>query len=231
MSTLTVGDLTFDVRRSASRKHLRITVDRGGELLITAPEGCARGVMEAFVREKRFWVYSKLAEKDALGPAPATKQYVNGEGFPYLGRSYRLLIVKGQDVPVKLEAGRFKMSREAVPKAREEMVNWYKLHALDWLERKVERLWRRVGTEPKGVTVRELGYRWGSCTATRRLQFNWRVALLPARLAEYVVVHELVHLRERNHTAAFWRRLERALPDCDARRTHLLTVGATLPSI
>lgn len=221
MSTLTVGDLTFDVRRSANRKQLRITVDRGGELLITAPKGCARGVMETFVREKRFWIYSRLAEKEALGPASATKQYVNGEGFPYLGRSYRLLIVKDQDAPVKLEAGRFKMAREVVPEGRAAMIRWYSDHAAPRLNERVDRYRRRVGVVPKGVTVRDLGYRWGSCGTNRQLYFHWKLALLPPALIDYVVVHELAHLREPHHSARFWKLLEAALPTARELRARL----------
>ena len=72
---------------------LQLTVDRGGELILAVPEACPTQVMEAFVREKRYWIYTKLAQKDALGPALPAKEYVNGEGFPYLGRSHRLLLV------------------------------------------------------------------------------------------------------------------------------------------
>lgn len=81
-------------------------MDRGGELVLSAPEECAIAVMEDFVREKRFWIYTKLAEKESLRASSPTKQYVTGEGFPYLGRSHRLLLVEDQDVPVKLERGR-----------------------------------------------------------------------------------------------------------------------------
>lgn len=93
MTTLTVGDLSFEVRRSARRSSVQITVERGGELLLSAPEACPSSTLERFVREKRFWVYTKLAQEGALGPAAPTKQLVSGEGFLYLGRSHRLLLV------------------------------------------------------------------------------------------------------------------------------------------
>jgi len=117
--TPTVDDLTFAVRRSAGRKTLEIAVERGGELSICAPLGVGKVRMADFVREKKFWLYTKLAEKEALRQPVGGKELVSGEGFPYLGRSYRLLLVDEQDATLKLEAGCFKMRRALAPKGRE----------------------------------------------------------------------------------------------------------------
>ena len=225
MNALTVGDLRFELRPSPKRKSMQITVDRGGELLLSVPEGCAPGVMEDFIRAKRFWIYTKLAEKDALGPRTPRKQYVSGEGFPYLGRSYRLLLVDGQAAQVKLSQGRFMMARSAAAEGRAHMQRWYTERAGPWLSKRVERYQSRVGVEPTSVTVQDLGYRWGSCGKGERLYFHWQTILLPPRIVEYVVAHELVHLLEPHHTPAFWARLERAMPDCAARKQWLAEHG------
>lgn len=220
-SALTVDDLEFEVRRSSRRKTIQITVDRGGELILSAPVGCSEAEMAAFVRDKRRWIYTKLAEKEALwSPAP-DKRYVNGEGFPYLGRSYRLLLVGEQDVPVKLARGRFRIRRKDAPRGDEHMRKWYREHARPWIEKKVNRYAGRVAVEPGGVVVQELGYRWGSCGKGGTLYFHWRTILFPPRIVEYIVVHELVHLREPHHTPEFWLRLERALPDYADRKRWL----------
>lgn len=221
MSHLVIDDLSFEVRRTTDRRTVQITVDRGGELVLTAPDRCGLDVMEAFVREKRFWIYTKLAEKDALRPHVRARRYVSGEGFPYLGRSYRLLLVAKQDAPLKLEHGRFKLRRADVAQGRELMLAWYTARATPWLEARVERLASRVGVKPERVTVQDLGYRWGSCGKGGRLYFHWRSILLPARIVEYVVAHELVHLLEAHHTPAFWTRLERVMPDFAARKQWL----------
>jgi predicted metal-dependent hydrolase len=225
VNQLTVDDLRFEVRRSARRTSVQITVDRGGELLLAAPEGCSTRVMEQFVREKRFWIYTKLAEKDLLGRSASKKEFVNGEGFSYLGRSYRLLLVDRQDVSVKLERGRFKMRRSGVGQGAAHMIGWYCEHGRSWLAKRVERFQRRVGVEPAGVTVQDLGYRWGSCGKGGRLFFHWRTLLLPPPVIEYVVVHELVHLLEVHHTPAFWARVERAMPDFAGRKQWLTERG------
>lgn len=221
MDTLVIDDLHFEVRRSSRRHTVQITVDRGGELVLSAPEQCPIKKMEGFVREKRFWIYTKLAEKEALLKDAPSKEYVNGEGFPYLGRSYRLLLVDHQDVRVKLDRGRFKMRRDATADGRSHMIRWYAEHALNWLPERVDRLAARLGVKPTGIAVKDLGFRWGSCGRDATLNFHWRAILLPPRIVEYIVVHELVHLHEPHHTPEFWRRIERAMPDVAARKQWL----------
>lgn len=221
MDSLVVDDLHFEVRRSPRRQTVQITVDRGGELVLSVPETCPLKKMEGFVREKRFWIYTKLAEKEALLKDAPAKEYVSGEGFPYLGRGYRLLLVVRQDVPVKLDRGRFKMRRDLAANGRAEMVAWYTVHALAWLPKRVSRLAGRVGVEPGKVVVKDLGFRWGSCGKDATLNFHWRTILLPPRIIEYIVVHELSHLHEPHHTPEFWLRVERAMPDFAARKQWL----------
>ena len=174
----------------------------------------------------RLRVYTKLAEKDALRHPVQAKEFVTGEGFRYLGRSYRLLLVDEQDVPLKLEAGRFKLLRGEVGKGREHFVAWYKAHALPWFRRRVKLYAPRIGAEPTRVDVRDLGFRWGSCGRAGGVNFNWQTIVLPANVVDYVVVHELVHLREGNHTPEFWTRVERVLPDFQQRKDWLAANGA-----
>ena len=231
MTTIAVDDLCLELRGSARRRSLQVTVDRDGDLVLFAPTGCERAAIEDFVREKRMWIYRKLAEKELLRQDVPARQYVSGEGFPYLGRNYRLLLVGDQAVPVKLEEGRFKMLRSAAADGRMHMVRWYTEHAEPWLTERVARFAPRTGVQPAGVAIRDLGYRWGSCGRGDRLYFHWRVALLPPRIVEYVVVHELIHLVEQHHTPDFWLRVERAMPDFAARKQWLAERGHSTSAI
>jgi predicted metal-dependent hydrolase len=221
MDSLVVDELHFEVRRSPRRHTVQITVDRGGELVLSAPEACPVKKMEGFVREKRFWIYTKLAEKEVLLRDGPRKEYVSGESFPYLGRSYRLLLVQHQDVPVKLDRSRFSMRRDTAATGRAAMIQWYAEHALAWLPQRVARLASRLGVKPATVAVKDLGYRWGSCGKGGTLNFHWRTILLPPRIVEYVIAHELAHLHEPHHTPEFWRRVERAMSDFAARKQWL----------
>lgn len=224
-TTLTIDDLNFDVRRSARRRTLQITVERSGGLLLSAPEGVDESRMRDFVNEKRFWIYTKLAEKELLRKVVPRKEFVDGEGFLYLGRSYRLKLVDAQDEPLKLCGGHFRLRRDAISAGREHFVRWYSDRARDKLSAHVGELQTRMEVQPAGVKVQDLGYRWGSCGKGDWLYFHWKTILLPSRIVEYVAAHEMVHLHEPHHTPDFWLRLERAMPDFARRKAWLAERG------
>lgn len=231
LSKFQVDDLQFHVRHSARRSTMQITVERDGALVLSAPPGVDEAALRAFVLEKRFWIYTKLAEKDRLQRQVPRKEFVCGEGFLYLGRSHRLKLVDDQDVPLKLVAGRFCLRRDALPAAREHFIRWYSERAKVWLSSRVAEVQSRMEVAPAGVKVQDLGYRWGSCGKGNWLYFHWKAILLPARIAEYVVVHEIAHLHEPHHTPAFWLRVERAMPDYAQRKAWLAEHGIDVEGI
>ncbi|TCO82696.1 hypothetical protein EV699_10488 [Plasticicumulans lactativorans] len=226
-----VDELRFTVRRSARRRTLQITVERNGELIVSAPPDVSDQALRDFVIEKRFWIYTKLAEKERLRCHVPRKEYVDGEGFLYLGRSHRLKLVDQQEAPLKLVNGRFALRRDALPDAREQFVRWYSEHARTWLAARVAAYRSRMEVQPAGVKVQELGYRWGSCGKGDWLYFHWKTILLPARIAEYIVVHEIAHLHQPHHTPEFWLRVERALPDYAQRKAWLAEHGMGVEGI
>lgn len=229
--SLQVDDLRFVLRRSTRRKTMQITVERDGELVLAAPPSVDEAALRAFVLEKRFWIYTKLAEKERLQRRVPRKEFVDGEGFLYLGRSHRLKLVDEQDVALKLAAGRFCLRRDTLPTAREHFIRWYCERARAWLSSRVAEYQSRMEVSPAGVKVQDLGYRWGSCGKGDWLYFHWKTILLPARIAEYVVVHEIAHLHEPHHTPAFWLRVERAMPDYAQRKAWLAEHGIDVEGI
>lgn len=230
-ATLIIDDLKFHVRRSVRRRTLQITVERGGELSLSAPSGVAESSLRDFVREKRFWIYTKLAEKELLRRAVPRKEYVGGEGFLYLGRSYRLKLVDVQDVPLKLSAGRFCLRCDEVGAGRAHFIRWYSERARERLAGLVDGLQARMEVQPAGVKVQDLGYRWGSCGRGDWLYFHWKTILLPSRIVEYVAAHEMAHLHEPHHTPEFWVRLERAMPDYARRKAWLAERGVEVEGL
>ena len=231
MTLFHVDDLAFDLRFSGRRKTLEITVDRNGRLLLAAPKGTEEGLLRAFVREKRYWIHTKLAEKAQLQRSAPKKEFVDGEGFLYLGRSYRLKLVDEPHAALKLIGGRFLLGRALAPHGREQFVRWYIAHGYVWLSQKVAEHAPRMEVKPAGVKVQDLGYRWGSCGKGERLYFHWKSILLPRTVAEYVVIHELAHLHEGHHGPAFWRRVERALPDYQRRKQWLAAHGTEVEGL
>jgi len=225
-----LGDLAFTLRRSPRRTTIGIAVERDGELVLTAPPDCSLTDIARVAEDRRLWVYTKLAQKALLTHPTTPKAYVSGEGFSYLGRSYRLRLIDAAPTdtltpPLRFQQGRFQLRRDAQPQGSAHFVTWYTRHAQPWLTRRVAGLAARLEVAPVGLEVRDLGFRWGSCSTHARLHFHWRVMLLPPRIIDYIIAHELVHLHEPHHAPAFWARLERALPDFAARKQWLAEQG------
>jgi len=227
---LVVDDLVFEIRRSGRRKTIGVSIDRDGSLIIAAPASCTSREIEETAGTKRLWVHKKLAERELLLRPAREKEYVDGEGFWYFGRSYRLLLreptVNGNPIPaLRLHQGRFQLRRDEVCRAREHFLRWYTENGLPWIVSRVSAFADRIGVQPNGAEIRDHGYRWGSCGRDGHLYFHWRTILLPPPVVEYVVVHELVHLREPNHQPSFWQRVERAMPDFAERKRWLAENG------
>lgn len=220
---LQIGELTFQVRRSQRRMTLGLTVDRNGELLIHSPAEATEDELAKWTRSKLLWVYRKLGIRETLVPASREPEFIGGESFSYLGRSYRLAIIAQQKEPLRLERGRFWLRRDAKELAFDHFRRWYIDAGSDWIKRRVAFLARKVGALPAGIDVRDLGFRWGSCGKNDVVFFNWRLFQLPVHLADYVVLHELIHLLEPHHGPEFWRALDRSLPDWKERKEELRT--------
>lgn len=228
MTTITFGELSFEIRHSSKRRTVGITVERDGKLVLAFPPELPRETLEKIVSDKRYWIYSKLLKKELYNPPVNLKEYVSGEGFYYLGRSYRLKIVDEAQTqpPLRLYQSRFELHSQAQTQGRENFIQWYRGHLQPILEEQITALIQRVGAAPRSIQVRELGNHWGSCGHKGDLYFHWRVAMLPQTMIEYLVVHELVHLIEPNHSHEFWHRLERILPDYLERKHWLAENGA-----
>ncbi len=231
MSLLVVNDLKFEVRRSDRRRSVEITIDRGGDLLLSAPCDVSDATLREFVQRKRMWVYKQLARRDTLACDVPRKAFVDGEGFAYLGRNFRLRLVQSSDAAVKLQGGRFVMPSALARNGAEHLIRWYRERARLWLWDKAQDFAARMEVAPAGLRVQDLGYRWGSCGRGSWLYFHWKTILLPARIAEYVVMHEMAHLHEAHHTPEFWRRVERAMPDFATRRDWLRTHGSEVEGL
>lgn len=118
-----------------------------------------------------------------------------------------------------------------LPDARDTFIRWYSDRGRAWLTEKVKALAPPMDVHPTEIRVQDLGYRWGSCGKGNRVYFHWKTMLLPRPIAEYVVVHELVHIHEPHHTPAFWARLERAMPDFDRRKAWLAKHGRDVEAL
>ena len=218
---LTTGRLTFEVRRSNRRRTLGISVGRRGELCVFAPIATSIEEISAWVEKKLLWVHRKLSLKQGKSQRGLRPEFVTGESFSYQGRTYKLKLVDEQSEALRFKGNTFLLRRNARHNAEKYFRNWYRLNGLLWVEGRVREYARRVNALPTKVTVRELAYRWGSCSRGKIITFHWKLFQLPVRLVDYVIVHELVHLVEPHHGPKFWACLERALPGWQERKEQL----------
>jgi predicted metal-dependent hydrolase len=221
---LRVGDLEIAVSISDRRKSVRLTVERDASVTAVAPPQVSRDELVAMVEAKRAWLYSKLAEHRDFGEDRPAREYVAGEGFPYLGRSYRLRIVEpGSEV--RLIRGRLELNRGG---GARELVRWYCRVGEPWLKRRIATWASRMGLEVTSLRVQPLGYRWGSCSREGRINIHWATMQLPPTLIDYVLVHEVAHMLQPHHSNDFWRLVERTMPDYQQRRERLRRLGPDL---
>ena len=232
------GDTTieYEVRRSRRRKKtVQVTVDGGG-VQVAAPTTVPAGELQAIVRKRAPWIL-KHAREDALGLAP--RRFVSGETLPYLGRNVRLVIEpKAAGAPeIRFDHWRLRVSipdglegEERYRRIRRVVVDWYRTRAAARLRYGVQHWWLRLGNsgEPR-ILIRDQRQRWGSCAPDGTLRFNWRVMMLEPSLVEYIIAHELVHLKIKNHSQDFWQMLASLMPDVEHRRRRLREAGKTLP--
>ena len=158
------------------------------------------------------WVHRKLMLKEELAPKIRKPEFVSGENFTYLGQNYRLKIVREPAESLRFDGQHFWLAADARDEAEVHFRRWYIYTGRAWLSERTVALARKIGTAASCIEIRELGFRWGSCSKNGVLFFNWRLLQLPVRLIDYVIIHELVHIQEPHHSPEFWQAIERALP-------------------
>ena len=229
--TLVVGDLVFAVAPPTRAATLEVIVERDASLVIKGPASIDVDRAREFVATKRSWIYRRLAEKDALIGPPIVKTFVTGEGFAYLGRSYRLSIddrVDDSATDLRLDRGRFILPAALADQGRDAMRRWYIETGQAWLNRRIASWAARAGAGTVRVDVRDLGYRWGSVrpgTTDIHINIHWATLQLPPSLIDYVLVHELAHLTEANHTPPYWAIVGRLMPGYEGHKQTLASIG------
>jgi predicted metal-dependent hydrolase len=219
--SLQVGELEFAVRRSKRRRTIELRVDHHGDLVVYAAEDVPVSELEGWIGDKLLWIHKKRALKEKHALPARNPEFVSGESYSYLGRTYPLKITKEQKEPLRFDGARFWLRHDARSNGPEHFARWYQRAGSEWLCERVYRLARRTTARFKGVRVQDLGYRWGSCGRNGVLYMNWRLLQLPVSLIDYVIVHELIHLKERNHSPRFWKEFEVAMPDWAERKERL----------
>jgi predicted metal-dependent hydrolase len=203
--------IDYELIRS-ERKSITITIERDSKVVVNAPINLSEDEIEKYIYKKRLWIWEKLAVKKAVSEDVFEKKYVSGESFSYLGRSYRLQFIEGND-DLKLKNGWFFLGKRKQKKAKEIFKDWYSTHLKNKIDERLEIICREKRINKPTYRIMELGFRWGSCTKEGSLNFNWKIAMAPISIIDYVIIHEIVHLKEHTHNDKFWKELLKLMPN------------------
>lgn len=222
-------DTAYTIKRSPKRKKLTITVERDRSVVVHAPESTSEETIRKVVRSKRQWIYERTqhAQKYDKRPHPPGKELVNGESALYLGREYQIEVISSDSTEIHLEQ-RFLIPASLAGERRRVLRNWYIDRAKERILPKVKSLAITLGVNFASAKIVDNRFRWGSCTPKDNVNLNWRLIKAPMFVIDYVIVHELAHLIEANHTPRFWNIVRTHAPTMEKARNWLREHGQIL---
>lgn len=206
------------------RKTLSICVDAHGRLIVRAPKRCDEKRIFAFIEQKEGWIRKKQAERRGTAVA-LPGENLDGFTFPLLGAPTKIFLVEGKKIGYDKERGALYLPSD---KPQERLTKWLKENAKRILSSVTQAQAEKMGISYLSVTVGSAKTRWGSCTADNAIRYTFRLLYCPREIIEYVVVHELAHVRHKDHSASFWREVDRYILDRKARRKWLKAHGGLM---
>lgn len=210
-----------------NRKTLEIAVYPDSRVVVKAPKSTDRKDIESRITKRARWIQRQQDYFRQFDPRTLPRQYIGGETHRYLGRQYRLKLVEGDVASVKLVRGFFMVvcqDRQDTGYVKALLWSWYTQRAQEKFVESFERCWpafEKRGLSRPRLKLRRMKTRWGSLSASGVLTLNLNLILVPRECLEYVIVHELCHLKHHNHSVVFYQLLEKMMPDW-AKRKHKL---------
>lgn len=225
--------IPYRIVRSHRQKTVAVGIDAVEGVRVRAPRSTPVSKLDQIVHRKAKWIVERRRRHEDLPPTPSAREFVSGETFLYLGRQYRLKVVRREGsnpVGVRLVGGHLVVAQPGGRSSRKSetrklLEEWYRARARDRLPGRVPTWAEKLGLEPTAVLIREQRKRWGSADTRGVVRLNWRVVQAPQRLVDYVLAHELAHLRFRDHTREFWATVGAVMPDYEGRREDLRRLG------
>lgn len=227
--------IEYSIRRSSRRGTVSIAIDPTEGVLVTAPSPAPVGRLDEIVHAKATWIVQRLKRQSDLPPTQQ-KEFVSGETFLYLGRQYRLRLDRDHEPrPLRLDNGWLRIplpshlaEQHRSGYVRAALIDWYKRNAGKRIPQRILHWAGKLDVKAPEMLLVEPRKRWGSASSSGTVRINWRIIQAPLSLVDYVVAHELTHLRHPDHTPDFWRALERVMSDYEKRKVALRAIGPCL---
>ena len=193
------------------RKTLSLEINKEAQLIIRAPHLMPQRSIQRFLTEKESWIKTKQAQQRKRLAEVPKKKFRNGESFLFLGESYELMIQDQWKSKLSFQKG-FIMCSSVLHKSETFMKQWYREEARRLIGERVDHYATRHNLVYQAIKITSARKRWGSCNRLKNLSFSWRLIMAPMEVVDYVVVHELAHTREMNHSQKFWKLVEATYP-------------------
>ena len=223
----------YTIVRSAKRRSISIEISNA-QVIVRAPFFVAAFDLDKFVRTKSLWVQKKIVQQAKQINAIPQRPYTTDSKLPFLGQPLTLVINRHAQANVvrlgeQLLIGLSSRSRLADEEQARRLVSlWYQREALYFLTLKTDAVVRTLGLKYTSIAIKVTRSKWGHCTATGGLQYNWHILLAPEPIVDYLVAHEVCHLRHHNHSLAFWQLVASLCPDYKKHRAWLKVNGLQL---
>lgn len=222
--------LHYQVVRSKNRKRtMTLKIERDGTAVILVPEKTPKSEIDRFFRSKIDWITRKLSEyRSTPGAMKAPRLFVPGDRFLYLGEEFPLEMIDGVRKKLVLSKGVFKLCSDHNADPRQLFIDWYKQRAREIFTERVAHYGRQLGLEPSGIRISSARTRYGSCSPDNSLSFSYRLVMAPYSVIDYIIIHELAHIRIKNHSKRFWEYVGKLMPDYKERKLWLTQKGHLL---
>ena len=220
--------IDIKIEKTNRRKTVSIFIERDGSVRVLAPSTTSDEKIEEVVKAKQYQIFTKLAKWQELNQGKINRKFVNGQSFLYFGRNYRLSIVENQEVPLKLSKGYLTLDKKKLDKADKVFRQFYKEKGKKKIEERLKLIAEKFEQKPTSIKVMELQNRWASWTPNHRLNFHWKCAMAPVPVIDYIITHEMVHLKYPNHSSEFWNELDKKMPDYKVHENWLKQNGVKM---
>ena len=215
------------------RKNITIKIDEVGNIKVLAPNEVKSEEVIEIVKNKSEWIIKKRNEIQCNITTLSKRQLKTGEYYMFLGKEYPLEIVHNnlaKKTVISFDGKKIlivtKIENENT--LSYELEGWYRNETMTIIRNRINYYEGFFEDKVKGIKVKEQKRRWASCTYDNRLLFNWRLSMAPIEVIDYVVVHEMCHMKYKNHSKEYWKHVERVMPDYKKRHDWLKINGNNL---
>ncbi len=224
----------FTVTIIKSRRKTSALKIKDGVVSIHIPNRLPLTFAKEFVLKKTTWIKNKLEQQSHQ--KLAERHFVNDEELLFLGNTYRFRLIQSDSSPAIIKTAHHiefhgRLNRVSKTTIRATLISWYKQQATLYLESRTALLARHIKLTPRSITVKTYKARWGSCGVHGDIQFNWKLLLMPISIIDYVITHELCHIKHHNHSAQFWLLVGHCLPTFKSARLWLKDNAYTINSL